>query len=77
MKKNNDTDAPYGLYIDYDCVEEFDDLTDAENAFNNAVKENPDSIIDIWQYCFQVKDETTNVLCEEYPCNNCPYFVKW
>ena len=47
MKKNNDTDAPYGLYIDYDCVEEFNSLTDAEKGFNNAVKENPDSIIDI------------------------------
>ena len=47
MKKNNDTDAPYGLYIDYDCVEEFDTLKDAEIAYKQAVLKYPDSVIDI------------------------------
>lgn len=39
--------APYGLYIDYDCVEEFDTLEDAKNAYKQAVLEYPDSVIDI------------------------------
>ena len=35
------------LYIDYDCVEEFNDRDKAEKAYNEAVKEHPDSVIDI------------------------------
>lgn len=37
----------YCLYIDYDCVGEFGSLAEAERAFNEAVRENPDSVIDI------------------------------
>lgn len=50
LKENygiSDEYAPYGLYIDYDCVEEFDTLEDAEIAYKQAVLEYPDSVIDI------------------------------
>lgn len=39
--------APYGLYIDDECVEEFDTLEDAEIAYEQAVLEYPDSVIDV------------------------------
>lgn len=37
----------YCLYIDYECVDEFANYDDAEKAFNDAVEENPNSVIDI------------------------------
>ena len=37
----------YCLYIDYECVEEFADYDEAENAFNEAVEDYPDSVIDV------------------------------
>ena len=37
----------YCLYIDYDCVDEFETFEEAEEAFNEAVEENPDSVIDV------------------------------
>ena len=37
----------YNLYIDYSCVLEFDNLNDAMVSFNEAVADNPDSVIDI------------------------------
>lgn len=47
LKESDEEYAPYGLYIDYDCVEEFDTLEDAKIAYEQAVSEYPDSVIDI------------------------------
>ena len=38
---------PYDLYIDGDCVESFDTLTEARQAYEKAASERPDSVIDI------------------------------
>ena len=38
---------PYDLYIDGDCVESFDTLTEARQAYDKAAEEHPDSVIDI------------------------------
>lgn len=44
----NDAPAqPYDLYIDGDCVESFDTLTEARQAYDKAAEEHPDSVIDI------------------------------
>ena len=37
----------YCLYIDCDCVEEFETYDEAEAAYEKAVLENPDSVIDV------------------------------
>ena len=37
----------YDLYIDYDCVAQFYDWNEAKKAYDNAVQEFPDSVIDI------------------------------
>ena len=39
--------APFGLYIDYSCIEEFDFFEDAYKAFQDACDQYPDSVIDI------------------------------
>ena len=39
--------APFGLYVDYDCVEEYDFFDDAYAAFLEACEAYPDSVIDI------------------------------
>ena len=38
---------PYCLYQDYDCIAEFDFLDEAQEAYQKAVSEHPDSVIDI------------------------------
>ena len=38
---------PYDLYIDGDCVESFDTLTEARQAYYKAASERPNSVIDI------------------------------
>ena len=47
MKNPRQQHNKLSLYIDYDCVEEFNDRDKAEKAYNEAVKEHPDSVIDI------------------------------
>jgi hypothetical protein len=38
---------PYCLYQDYDCIAEFDFLDEAQAAYQQAISEHPDSVIDI------------------------------
>ena len=38
---------PYCLYQDYDCIAEYDFLDEAQEAYEQAVSEHPDSTIDI------------------------------
>ena len=38
---------PYCLYQDCDCIDEFDFLDEAQEAYEKAVSEHPDSVIDI------------------------------
>ena len=40
-------EKPYCLYQDYDCIAEFDFLDEAQEAYEKAVRWNPDSVIDI------------------------------
>ena len=40
-------EQPYCLYQDYDCIAEFDFLDEAQEAYEKAVRWNPDSVIDI------------------------------
>ncbi len=44
---NMENGSPFGLYIDYDCVEEFDYIEDAYQAYLVACEEYPDSVIDV------------------------------
>lgn len=37
----------YCLYIDCDCVEEFETYDEAKAAYEKTVSENPDSVIDV------------------------------
>ena len=39
--------APFGLYIDYDCVEEYDHFDDAYVGYLKACRQYPDSVIDL------------------------------
>ena len=45
--RNMEEGAPFGLYIDYDCVEEFDHFDDAYVEYLKACRKYPDSIIDL------------------------------
>ena len=40
-------EKPYDLYMDGDCIAEFDFLDEAQEAYEKAVRWNPDSVIDI------------------------------
>ena len=40
-------EKPYCLYQDYDCIAEFDFPDEAQEAYEKAVRWNPDSVIDI------------------------------
>ena len=40
-------EKPYNLYMDGDCIAEFDFLDEAQEAYEKAVRWNPDSVIDI------------------------------
>ena len=40
-------EQPYCLYQDYDCIAEFDFLDEAQAAYQQAISEHPDSVIDI------------------------------
>jgi len=44
---SEDTEKPFALYKDAECIDEFELLADAEHEFEKTVKENPDSEIDI------------------------------
>ena len=37
----------FNLYIDYDCVAEYGTIDEAKDAFDKAVEENPNSVIDV------------------------------
>ena len=40
-------EKPYDLYMDGDCIAEFDFLDEAQEAYEKAARWNPDSVIDI------------------------------
>ena len=42
-----DNGAPYYLYVDYECVGEYDNYDDAERDAIRYHKKNPDAVIDI------------------------------
>ena len=43
----SDIAQPYDLYIDGDCVESFETMSEARQAYEKAASEHPDSVIDI------------------------------
>lgn len=47
MNGINDEEMPYALYSDTVCISEHTTFEDAEKAFNDEIKNNPDNEIDI------------------------------
>ena len=47
MNGINDEEKPYALYSDTECISEHTTFEDAEKAFNDEIKTNPDSEVDV------------------------------
>lgn len=46
-KQNNNSEYPYNLYVDGDCISEHTTFEEAEKAFIAEATENPDSQVDV------------------------------